>query len=111
MTMKAELTQSGDTVSGTWADTMAVDWKGTIVGRFTSPGALTATVTFTAPGRWHGDTCMGTGTFTWDWDTTTGLTIMTWKGGYTWTAGDCGPCPNGICIGYPDKVNWYLSRP
>ena len=123
MKMKAELAQSGDKVSGTWADTMSVEWKGTIAGRFNSPGSLTATVTFTAPPRWHGDTCQGTGTFTWDWDTATGTAPMVWKGGFTWTSGDCGPfagpgcpgatcgCPNGICPGYPDKVSWYLNRP
>jgi hypothetical protein len=108
--MKVDLTQSGDTVTGTWADTVAINWKGTISGTFTSPSAFTATVTFTSHGRYKlSDTCTGTGTFNWNWDTSTGTSPMAWGGGFTWTGGDCGPCPNGICIGYPEKATWFLK--
>ena len=107
--MKLDLTQSGDTVTGTWADTVAINWKGTISGAFANPGALTATVTFTSHGRYDlSKTCAGTGTFNWNWDTSSGMNPMSWIGGFTWTGGDCGPCPNGECIGYPQKATWVL---
>ena len=106
---KVDLTQSGDTVTGTWADTVAINWKGTISGTFISPSELTATVTFTSHGRGNlPDTCTGTGTFIWNWDTRYGTNPMLWAGGFNWTGGTC-TC-TAPCVSYPAKARWYMWR-
>lgn len=98
MALRVNITQSGASVTGTWADTTGRDWNGTINGT-TDPSSFTGTVTISAPNAAGvGQRCTGTASFS--GPASSGTTTLRWTSpGFT-----------GSCTGMPLSVVWNLQR-